>query len=144
MILVAFFYCHTELGSIRPAWLFLLLGGVVLLFATRYSMVMETGEFDEDWNDFDELEYNSFYDSSMYLESPMENDNIAYSQWLSEKQEARRQQELLIEQEEDEQADSILEKLHSSGGDLECLTPEERGILHRFSERIRRRRQQSV
>lgn len=146
LMLFAFFYRHSEPGSIQPAWLFLLLAGITLMFAAHYSMVVETEELNEDqWQDFDELDYaTALSESSIYLDSFDEGGNIAYSQWLSEKQESRRQEEMLIEQEEDELADVILEKLHSNGNDLSCLTIDERMILDRFSERIRRRRQQSV
>ncbi|MEL7500170.1 MAG: site-2 protease family protein [Planctomycetota bacterium] len=147
MIGFAFIVRHWEPGAIQPAWLFLLLGGITLLFTARYSLSQQTESLDEEWSDLDDLEFSaSLYESSsLYLDRPIdESDNIAYSQWLSEKQEARRQHELLAEREEDERADKILQKLHSNGGDLQCLSPEERLILDRFSERIRRRRQQSV
>ena len=69
-------------------------------------------------------------------------DNSAYSQWLSEKQEARREDEFKKEQEEDKRADQILEKLHNGG--IASLHDEEKLILDRVSARIRRRRQQGV
>ena len=71
-------------------------------------------------------------------------DSFAYSQWLVEKREARRRYELEVEVEEDVWADRVLEKLHSFGGDLDCLTGPERGVLDRFSARVRRRREQGV
>ena len=138
---------HSELGRIRPAWLVMVLVGVTLLFAARYSLYNETEEYEEEWGELDELEYSaSLYEvGGLYADGPVdESSNFVYSQWLSEKQEARRQHELMVEQEEDERADLILEKLHQSGGDLECLSPEERHVLHRFSERIRKRRENCV
>ena len=144
MIGFAGFYRLYEPTGQHPGWVLALLAGIALLFAARYSLQQETAEYEEEWREFDDLEYGSIYDSSLYLESPGDHDNIAYSQWLTEKQEERRQEQLLLEAEEDELADGILEKLHQHGGDLSCLDPEERRILDRFSERIRRRRQQSV
>lgn len=145
LIIMAFLFCGTEFGAIRPAWLVLLLSGISMLFAANYSMHVETSSRENEWREFDELDYGtSLVESSLYLDSVDDIDNIAYSQWLSEKQEARREQELRVEREEDQMADVILEKLHASGGDLKCLTPDERLILDRFSERIRKRRQQSV
>lgn len=140
----AYLLRHSELGLIKPAWLFMVLVGVTLLYAARYSLHNETEEYEEEWTELDELEYTaSLYESGgLYSDSPIhEGNDFVYSQWLSEKQESRRQREIMIEQEEDERADLILEKLHQHGGNLEVLSPEERMILDRFSERIRRRRQ---
>ena len=140
------FYRSYEPGNIQPGWLYVSLGGITLLFAAKYSMFQETADADEEWREFDELEYSSLYetDSSLYLDAASESENLAYSQWLIEKQESRLEAQRLQEQEEDERADAILEKLHANGGNLGCLTDEERMILDRFSERIRKRRQQSV
>ena len=60
---------------------------------------------------------------------PAYDDDSAYSQWLSEKQEARREDEFKREQEEDARADQILEKLHNGG--IACLHDEEKLILER-------------
>ena len=71
-----------------------------------------------------------------------ETENSAYSQWLTEKRDERREDQQQVEAEEDRHADEILKKLH--GGSLSSLTEEERSILDRVSARIRRRRQQGV
>jgi Na+-translocating ferredoxin:NAD+ oxidoreductase RnfC subunit len=47
-----------------------------------------------------------------------------------------------MEADEERQADEILEKLHESG--ITGLTEDEKLILDRFSERLRRRRQSGV
>ncbi len=71
-----------------------------------------------------------------------DHENTAYSQWLTEKQQTRLEEELRREEEEDRLADEILKKLHGDG--LASLSDEERNILNRVSARLRRQRQQGV
>ncbi len=129
-------------GPFPFAWVFMMLGGITLLFAAKYSFVEETKSSESDWEDPAEMNYESFYDDSSRFDFSGEHENSAYSQWLTEKQQERLHEELQREQEEDRQADEILKKLHGDG--LSSLTEEERSILDRVSARIRRRRQQGV
>ena len=91
----------------------------------------------------EDIDYGSIYSESAFFDFSDDGDNTAYSQWLTEKQEARRELELQREEEEDRQADAILEKLHNGGG-FASLSEDEKAVLRRVSERIRRRRQQGV
>ena len=129
-----------------PAWVVLLVAGVTLFFSARYSMIVETSENEEPWIDHDHKEFAMMFDTMSTAEITHDDDreSFAYSQWLSEKQEERRRFNIDREFEEDSWADRVLEKLHANGGDLECLTDPERGVLNRFSERVRRRRDQGV
>ena len=75
LIGLAYFVRHSEPGRIKPAWLFMVLVGVTLLFAARFSLYQETEELEEDeWTELDELEYNaSLYDSNgLYGETPID------------------------------------------------------------------------
>lgn len=134
------------IGVLRPGWLYLLVAGTVMFFAAKHSMIVETAESNGDWEKFQDYDFGSMYDTTMFHDFSEVSDieNVAYSQWLSEKQDERRQQELESEVEEDSLADTILEKLHLSGGDVSCLSDSERSVLHRFSERVRRRRSETV
>jgi len=67
---------------------------------------------------------------------------MPYSQWLTERQEERLQHERELELAEDEMADEILEKLHGDG--LDSLSDDERELLSRVSERLRRKRGANV
>ncbi len=129
-----------------PTWMVLLFAGVTLFFSARYSMVVETTEKEEPWGELESSEFGMMFERLDGQESLLEGDqkSFAYSQWLSEKQEARRRYELELEFEEDGWADRVLEKLHANGGDLSCLTDPEKGVLDRFSARVRRRRSQGV
>lgn len=129
-----------------PSWMVLLVAGVTLFFSARYSMIVETTESEEPWEELEDQEFGMMFDMLESQELSLEGDqeSFAYSQWLSEKQEARRRYELELEVEEDGWADRVLEKLHAHGGDLACLTEPERGVLDRFSARVRRRRGQGV
>ncbi len=127
---------------LQPTWLPLVLIGITLLFAARFSLQQETTKPADDWEDMEDLDYGSMYNENSFFDFSKEPDNTAYSQWLAEKQESRRETELKQEEEEDHLADGILDKLHSDG--LASLSAEEKAILDRVSERIRRRRQQGV
>ena len=129
-----------------PSWMLFLVAGVTLFFAARYSMVEETTENEEPWEELEDQDFGMMFDMLEGREVNLEGDqeSFAYSQWLSEKQDARRRYELELEVEEDVWADRVLEKLHSHGGDLDCLTDPERGVLERFSARVRRRRENGV
>ena len=136
------------ISATGPAWVALLLAGVALFFSARYSMIVETSEIEESWEDRDHKEFAMMFDAIGSAETKSDGDDdresFAYSQWLSEKQEERRRFDTDREFEEDSWADRVLAKLHANGGDLGCLTEPEHGVLNRFSERVRRRREQGV
>lgn len=131
-------------GSVlpEPAWMLLLMVGISLFFSAEYSQFLETSANEADWDEMRELGYESLYNDTTFLDFTEEQEeNIVYSQWLQEKQEARREAELQIEAEEEARADEILKKLHSS--DFASLSDEEKSLLQRVSSRIRQRRDQT-
>lgn len=129
-------------GPIQPAWLLMLMFGITLLYSASYSLHNET-QISNDWDDMEDIDYGSIYGSTTsFFDASPESDNSAYSQWLTEKQEERRAIELQREEQEDRLADEILEKLHKGG--ISSITEDEKSILDRVSERIRKRRQQGV
>ncbi len=128
-------------GTLVPPSVLLMLSGIVILFAARYSYEKELSTIDEDWDDFDDLNYESLYGDNSFFEFE-EPDQATYSQWLLEKQEERELLEFQVEQQEEGLVDEVLEKLHHQG--IASLSAEERNLLDRVSERIRRRRQQGV
>ena len=140
---MAWFVRDFQVGPIYPTWLLFLLIGITLIFASQYSLDQETQEVDSDWEDVEDIDYDSIYSETTFFDFAEETENTAYSQWLQEKQEARREHELRCEEEEDRQADEILKKLHNVG-EVASLSDEERTILDRVSARIRKRRQQGV
>lgn len=134
------------ISLLRPGWLYLLIAGTVLFFAARHSMRVETTEPNDEWSNFHDYDFGSMHGAAMFhdFSESGEFEGLAHSQWLSEKQQERRRYELELEMEEDSRADQLLEKLHQNGGDLDCLSEAERSVLHRFSERVRRRRSETV
>jgi Zn-dependent protease len=127
---------------IQPIWLLFLLFGITLFFSAQYSLSREIQSDETDWEDVEDMDYDSIYNESSIFDFSDDTENTAYSQWLTEKQDERREDQQRIEDEEDRRADEILKKLH--GGSLSNLTEEERSVLDRVSARIRRRRQQGV
>ena len=126
-------------GTVQPAWLILVLGGIILFFSSRHGYYLYSKpNSDDEWDDLvDELDedYPGYYDDNEDYFAYEDADSI--SQWLQEKQEAREQIEREIEAEEERRVDSILEKLHQSG--IESLNDEEKSLLQRVSDRYRRR-----
>jgi hypothetical protein len=129
-------------GSVQPAWFVLLVAGITLTFAARYSFARETAYVDPDWDELEGSEYDSMYEEHAFFHFDETEENGSYSQWLLEKQHAREAIEEELEADEEQQADEILEKLHDTG--ISELTDREKEILDRFSERLRKRRQSGV
>lgn len=139
MIGFAWLFRNIDSGPVRPVWLILLVSGITLLFSARYAFYCVTAQADEDWENLDDLSYESLYGETSFFEFP-EDQSSGYSQWLSEKQEARKREEARIELDEDRRADEILKRLHLNG--IESISDEDRQILNRVSARLRRKNRQ--
>jgi Zn-dependent protease len=120
-----------------PPWIVLVVAGITLIFCSKFACHTEINELSsEDW-DMDDLEgYDPFYDENSSVDFT---DDDQYSQWLNEKRAERETMERELEEAEETQADEILQKLHRDG--MTSLSEEEKSLLARVSERIRRRRQ---
>jgi hypothetical protein len=137
-----------NVGPLQPTWALLLTAGVTLMFCARYDYQRSLADAieDEDWIDPELAE-----DDALHSESDANPFNFmvedTYSQWLLEKQRAREggapvYDEVQMAEEDDRRSDHILRKLHDQG--MESLTEEERSVLDRVSERLRKRREQGV
>ena len=91
LIGLAWFLKSQNGGTVIPPSVLLIMSGIVILFAARYSYEIELSSIDEEWDDFDDLNYDSIYgDTSLFeFEEP---DQATYSQWLLEKQEERKKE----------------------------------------------------
>ena len=149
MVGLAVFLLDFNHGPVQPLWFFVMSAGIILYFASRYSFEVESKKAlssfsNQEW-DFDKLASDAaFYgvsdDYQSGLDDPSGEDMISQSQWMTEKQEARQRASAEQEFQEDRKADEILEKLHISGMGIEGLNDQERAILNRVSDRLRRRR----
>jgi len=145
----AFFLMDYDRSLIRPVWFFVMSFGIALYFASRYSFEIETKDLEspyanQDW-DFGQLASDAaFYGSSddfhSHLDEPSDEDMISQSQWMTEKQEARQREIREREYQEDRKADEILQKIHKGGKGMEGLSENDRAVLNRVSDRLRRRR----
>ncbi len=134
------------LGVMNCGWIVLMLGGITLIYATRYSYQRQIAEIeDQSWEDDDPANLEPYYadrhfnfDDSNFNYSDDSEPSI-YSNWLREKQDERRLDLSRTEEEEYQRVDAILEKLHNDG--IASLNQDEREILDRVSARLRRRRQ---
>jgi Zn-dependent protease len=134
---------NQQMGPIEPTWFVLLVSGIGLYFAARHSFYVETFDDTSEWDE----SHAALGLSDAFTESPSffvfgDSEDPEYSKWLVEKQEARIRDELQLEQREIEMADDVLVKLHESG--FESLTSDEKMLLHRVSERLRRKRKLDV
>jgi len=146
---LSLFLLDYDRGPVRPVWFFVMATGLTLYFAARYSFEVETNRKktsfrNPDW-DLDKLASDAaFYGVSEDYHNDMDDlngeDMISQSQWMTEKQEARQRELIELECQEDRIADQILEKLHIGGMGIEGLNEDERAILNRVSDRLRRRR----
>lgn len=140
----AWFLRDYQTGPVDPIWFVLLASGIGLYFAAGYSFDRETQEDSNPWN---EAHTALGLSDSFSADNPSfsifgDTDDPEYSRWLLEKQEARIQDEMQRELRETELADGVLEKLHRHG--IESLSSEEKLLLQRVSERLRRKRKLDV
>lgn len=146
LIGIAIFIRDSGWGFLNSGWILMLMGGLALIYLTRYSFDQFSQE--TEWPEEDNLELEPYYDdhqsaiSYSGFDFNEDSDNSIYSNWLREKQEQKILSIVNREEEEHRRLDSILEKLHQDG--LSSLTQEEREILNRVSARLRRQRQQGV
>lgn len=139
MIGVAWLLPQTAYSSpLTAPWMILVIAGVTLIYCSKYSCHTEISELvPEEWDDLDDLDgYDPFYEDNNSVDF---SDDEQYSQWLTEKRAEREQMEIEVEEEEERLADEILGKLHTDG--MTSLSEEEKLLLARVSERIRRRRE---
>jgi len=143
---MAYFVRDWTEGPLRPAWLWPILSGTVLLFAARQNYLRRLQEY------LPANEYNPSLrpvpavNSAMFAEegqwSP-ESRNEPESKeqwdaWMEEHHVSRTQAQTAQDQSEDVLLDGLLLKV--SDGGLESLSKEERDILDRVSLRYRSRR----
>ena len=137
----AWFLQDFNFGPIHSVSWILLSCSVILAFCAHYSFLIETSHVEDPWDELNELDQIGLFDEASFFD--YDSESVAgYSQWLAEKQEFRRQQELELEMEELEKSDAILEKLHQSG--IDSLSAEEKSLLTRVSQRLRQQRQQQI
>lgn len=132
-----------DAGPIEPVWFLLLVTGISLYFAAGYCFESETQSETAEWDEA----HAALGLSDSYSDGPSffvfgETEDPEYSKWLVEKQEARIRDEMNRERREAELADEVLVKLHNSG--ISSLTSDEKLLLQRVSERLRRKRKLDV
>ncbi len=141
----AWLYSEYNTGPVQPTWFIFLVSGISLYFAAGYSYQCEIESDSSEWDDAQTalgLSDSFSGDSTPSFFVFGDTDDPEYSKWLVEKQEARIRDEMQREQKETELADEVLVKLHESG--IESLTSDEKLLLQRVSERLRRKRKLDV
>jgi stage IV sporulation protein FB len=119
-----------------PIWLPLSLLMLYLAFTARN----EVARLDDEDRDGDLMGYD-FSQGYTSLErsgdGPRRREPNLVQKWLERRREEKRRRAREIEEEEERRVDEILARVKDVG--LEALSPEERALLHRVSERYRNR-----
>jgi hypothetical protein len=126
---------------VRPAWLVLVVSGVLLIFSARYGYYLKVAEARHELQMLDRyVNYRMMeedFDTSDSWMSEFEEDAIA--DWLQDQKPRNETAERTVASDEESRVDAILKKLHERG--QEALTDDEREFLNRISQQYRRRRE---
>ncbi len=137
LVIMAFFVNDTFATSAVPSWLPLVLLAIFVFFSARKE------ENQVDYPDDDDVVFGyDFSQGYTSLEKSVEAEEEkssqgAVSRWMESVREKREEQRRAVEEAEDRQVDSILDRLHQHG--MESLSAEERALLKRVSARLRSR-----
>ncbi len=134
LFLMAFVF-RNALGSEFPAWLALILLSVFVFFSARVEEAQTEAEKEEE--ELFGYDFSQGYTSLERSASPSSNKPGPITAWWNQFQENRRKRRAEIELAEDSESDEILQRLHEHG--MESLSPREKALLKRVSERYRSR-----
>ena len=134
LFLMAFVF-RNALGNEFPAWLALILLSVFVFFSARVEETQTEAEKEEE--ELFGYDFSQGYTSLERSAAPPSNKPGPISVWWNQFQENRRKRRAEIELAEDSESDEILKRLHEHG--MESLSPREKALLKRVSERYRSR-----
>jgi Zn-dependent protease len=147
LIVVAVGLGQGDERGLFPAWFPLTVLGVIALFAAEWRPTppppgaARPAKPALDEESVDEADS----DSGITSAEEVEWEDGPFAQWLEEKREmerARRQEAKQGELADERRVDEILARLHERGP--QSLSPEDRQVLHRVSDRLRRRQQKKA
>ncbi len=125
----------SKAGLLIPPWFPLSLMSLYLFFVARYELM----RFDDDGRDEDLLGYD-FSQGYTSLERPgdgVRREPGPLRRWLDRRREEKQLRLRQIEEDEEKRVDEVLARLKDVG--LGALSPEERALLQRVSQRYRNR-----
>jgi Zn-dependent protease len=143
LIIVAIGLGQGDIRGLFPAWFPLTVLGVIALFAGEVPSPAPKHAPSKpqvpaiDDNPADDTNSDSGFSSSDAIEW----EDGPFAQWLEEKRDlerARRHESQQSELADENRVDEILARLHEQGP--QALSPDDRQVLHRVSERLRRRK----
>lgn len=137
-LLIAAALYRDAVGVLVPAWLPLVVLGVVVLFSSQRSSVPQSRRpADDELFGYDFSQGYTSLEKSHARIDDAEDENGPLERWLETRREQRRERQEELEAEEDALVDEILARVHANG--IDGLTPEERMLLDRVSIRYRTR-----
>lgn len=143
LVVAAIAVINVKTGTLLPLWFPLAVLGLVALFASEEraaSTVAPSIKMPPNEQDMtSEVNYEAEFDADEHFSSldADDMDEGPFAQWLQERKELARRRRLEQEQTDDHRVDEILARLHEKG--LTALSADERKVLERVSDRIRRR-----
>jgi stage IV sporulation protein FB len=138
ILILALWMRHTNTTAMVPVWVPLSLFAIFLWFGAQQEVYrLENGGMEDDFFGYDFSQGYTSLERDSQRHRPAGPGPIR--RWLEARRETRRRRQAAIEREDEQQVDSILARLHESG--IEGLTPHERAVLQRVSERYRNRQQ---
>lgn len=143
LIMAAIGVGQGDVRGLFPAWFPLTILGVIALFAAETPLPPSKSSVKPAPPPADEpaQEQDDLHDSDS-ISSEVEWEDGPFAQWLEEKREserARRQEAQLNEVADERRVDEILMRLHDRGP--QSLSAEDRQVLQRVSDRLRRRKE---
>ena len=138
LLLAAIVFRDLAIDNIAPAWLPMILAGIVILFSRQRPLQQPL----PDRSTEDELfgyDFSQGYTSLERSHARVDeaDDDGPLERWLETRKQQRLEHQQELEAEEDALVDEILARVHENG--LSDLSPEERMLLDRASERYRTR-----
>lgn len=146
LLVSAYFVRDWTDGPLRPAWLWPVLSGTVLLFAARQNYLrrlqehLPANEYNLGQRQVRAIEPVVFYEENEWTPEAWGDPESKeqWDAWMEEHHVSRTEAQSAQEESEDVLLDGLLLKVSNSG--LESLSQEERDILNRVSLRYRSRR----
>lgn len=148
LFFVAYFVRDWTDGPLKPAWLWPVLLGITLFFSARQHYLRRLQEtLPQSEYGWAMREQQTFTVAEKFKPEPYEINHpwsemeadAQWNEWMKDNQESRAEARQAQEESEDAMLDEILDKVGRNG--MESLTPEERELLHRVSQRYRNRQE---
>jgi hypothetical protein len=139
LLIVAFFtHSMAPVAGVVPIWFVLVLLAIAMFFSAKATALQAPRHEPEEQQELFGYDFSQGYTS---LERSSEQQVVQrpnfLRRWLAQRKEQRKVRERLVAQEEEAQADDLLQRLHEKG--IGSLSADDKALLERVSARYRSR-----